>query len=59
MTEGDYATKSDLQATKADLLTEIANLELRLLREMNLRDWRRIAFMAGVAGIAVTVTRLI
>ena len=55
MPEADYATKADIQLVKTDL----AELELRLVREMNSQIWRLLVALVAVAGVAVTVTRFI
>ena len=45
---------SDFAATKADL----SDLEIRLIRELNARDWRIVSAVLVIVGIAVAVLKL-
>ena len=49
------AQDSDQFATKADL----AELETRLVREINNRDWRMVGAVFAIVGVAVALLKLV
>ena len=49
------APDSDQFATKADL----AELETRLVREINNRDWRMVGAVFAIVGVAVALLKLV
>ena len=46
-------------ATKADLKAGLAQLETRLVREINNRDWRMVGAVFAIVGVAVALLKLI
>ena len=46
-------------ATKADLTAGLAELETRLVREINNRDWRMVGAVFAIVGVAVALLKLV
>ena len=53
------AQDSDQFATKADLKAGLAELETRLVREINNRDWRMVGAVFAIVGVAVALLKLV
>lgn len=53
------ATKADLASLETRVVDRMGQLEARLTRDINNRDWRMIGAMIAVVSVAVAALKLI